>query len=82
MEPGRRQPDDHVAGADRRPVDEVGPFDDADAEARQVELIGLHQARVLGGLAADQRTAGIAQPAATTPTSSATHSGTTWPTAM
>ncbi len=60
MQPRCRQPEDHVAGADRRPVDDVGPFDDADAAARQVEGIDLHQPRVLGGLATDQRTAGIA----------------------
>ena len=60
MEPRRRQPEDRVAGADRRPVDDVGPLDDADAAAGQVEGVDLHQARVLGGLAADQRTAGIA----------------------
>ena len=35
-------------------------FDDADAAARQVERVLGHQARVLGGLAADQRAAGVA----------------------
>ena len=60
MEPGRRQPHDRVAGTDRRPVDDVGALDDADAATRQVEGIDLHQPGVLGGLAADQRAAGIA----------------------
>ena len=58
--PDAASPRISVAGADRRPVDDVGPFDDADAAAGQVEGVDLHQPRVLGGLAADQRTAGIA----------------------
>ena len=38
----------------------VGALDDADAAAGQVERRRLHQPRVLGGLAADQRAAGLA----------------------
>ena len=45
-----------------RPVHQPVALHDADAEAGQVELVGLHQPRVLGRLAADERAAG--QPAA------------------
>ena len=47
-------------GPGRRPVQQPRPLADADAEPRQVELVGLHQARVLRRLAADQRAARLA----------------------
>ena len=40
--------------------DQLVALDHADGEADQVELAGLHGARVLGHLAADQRAAGLA----------------------
>ena len=45
-------------GSRGRPIEQVGTLGDADAEARHVELVGAHQARMLGGLAADERAAG------------------------
>ena len=59
----------------------AGALHDADAEPGQVERIGRHQARVLGGLATDQRAAGQLASVATPPTSSATRTGSTRPTA-
>jgi hypothetical protein len=51
--------DDHVAGADVLGAEEIVGLDDTDASGGDVVVVGLHQARVLGGLAAEQRTAGL-----------------------
>ena len=60
MQPRGRQAEDDVAGADRGPVDDVSAFDHTEAAARGVELSLVHQPRMLGRLAADQRTACLA----------------------
>jgi len=60
VEPARGEPDDRVPGARGARVDEPRPLHDADAEAGQVELVLRHQARVLRGLSADERTARLA----------------------
>jgi hypothetical protein len=58
MEPVGADTDEGVPGPRRRPVEQPIALHHADAETREVELVGLHQARVLGRLSADQRTAG------------------------
>src|SRR6266496_473121 len=50
--------DHDVAGGAAGAVDHVGAVDDADAGAREVELVLLVDPRKLGRLAADQRAAG------------------------
>jgi hypothetical protein len=50
----------HVAGPDRRPVDDLVVLDDADAHRRKVKVGGRHRPRVLGRLAAEEGTAGRA----------------------
>ena len=82
MEPGRRQAEDDVAGADRRAVDDVGALDDADAAARQVERVVVHQARVLGRLAADERAARLAAAGRDPADELGDAIGSSWPTAM
>ena len=57
MEPGRRQAEDDIADLGCGPVEQVRPFDHADTTSRQVERIVGHQPRMLGGLAAHERTA-------------------------
>ena len=57
---GRRQADQHVAGADVLAGDELVALDHADGEADEVELARVHGAGVLGHLAADERAAGLA----------------------
>ena len=54
---GRRQTDQHVAGAHVRASEHAVALDGADGEADEVELARLHRAGVLGHLAADQRAA-------------------------
>ena len=60
VQAGRGQADDGVAGPDGRSVDHPRALDDPDRGTRQVEGIGRHQPRVLGGLAADERAARLA----------------------
>ncbi len=61
-ESGRRQTDQHVAGADPgRPEDPL-LVDDAHGESHQVELARLHDAGVLGHLPAQQRGPHLAAP--------------------
>ena len=60
VEARRGEPDDRVAGLRRRPVEQAVALGDADAEAGEIELVRLHEARVLGRLAADERTARLA----------------------
>ena len=55
VEAGRREAQDHVPGPGRAAVDDPRPLHDADAAARQVELVRLHDPWVLGRLAADER---------------------------
>ena len=55
MEPARRQPDQHVALADPLGAEQGVLLHDAHAEAREVELVVGHHARVLGGLAPEER---------------------------
>src|SRR5207302_9999739 len=50
--------DDEVARNAARPVDDAVALDDADAGAREVELLVAVHAGQLGGLAADERAAG------------------------
>ena len=76
VQPGRGEADERVAGPGRGAVEQPVALDDADAEAGQVELVGLHQARVLGRLAADERAAGQrGSRRRSPPTSAATRSG-------
>ena len=65
----------------RRPVDDVGPLDDADAAARQVELVGPSGPGCSAVSPPTSAQPASRQPAAIEPTSSATASGTTRPTA-
>ena len=58
------------------------PLDDAGGGAGDVVLVGSEQPRVLGGLAADQRAAGLAHASAMPLTMAAIRSGTTLPQAM
>ena len=51
--------DNLVAGADPSRAEHVGGLHDAGRRARDVVLVGLQQPRVLGGLAADERAAGL-----------------------
>ena len=60
VEPGRGEAHDRVAGPRRGPVEEPVPLPHPDAEPREVELVGLHEPRVLGRLAAGERRAGLA----------------------
>ncbi|GIU89632.1 MAG: hypothetical protein KatS3mg010_0731 [Acidimicrobiia bacterium] len=58
-QPGAREPDDAIAGA--HPLRQhVRAVDHTDREADEVELAGLHHARVLRHLAAEQRAARLA----------------------
>jgi hypothetical protein len=76
------QADEHVTGRTRSgPQHRVG-LDDADAGGRQVVAADLHQPGVLGGLAAEQRAAGLLAARRDAPTTAATCSGTSLPTAM
>ncbi len=60
MDSGRSEPENRVAGADRAAVEQSLALDRADAEAGEVVIaLGIHP-RHLGGLAADQRAAGLA----------------------
>ena len=59
MQPGARQADDDVAGATFAAVDDALALDDADAEAGEVVVAAVVDAGQLGGLAADQRAAGL-----------------------
>src|SRR5207249_12146683 len=54
------QPYDRVACPRLAAVQPSFALDDADAEAGQVELVGLHHARVLSGLSPDQRAPSLA----------------------
>ena len=63
MEAARGEAEDGVSRLGRRPVDQLVTLDDPDAAAREVEGLRIHDPRVLGRLAADERTA--RQPAAT-----------------
>ena len=60
VEPARGRPRIDVAGPDGAAVEPLVGLDDADAEPREVELAGCMRPGMLGGLAADERTAGIA----------------------
>ena len=60
VEPGRRQAEDHVPGRGRRPVEDVRALHDPDARPGEIERARLHEPGVLGGLAADERAAGLA----------------------
>ena len=62
MHPRRGEPEDHVARRDLVAGKLLAALDRADAEAREVVVaVGVH-ARHLGGLAADQRAAGLQAP--------------------
>ena len=54
------EPEDDVAGRDARAGQHLGPLDRADAEAGEVIVAGGIHAGHFGGLAADQRAAGLA----------------------
>ena len=54
------QADHGVARLDARAADEPAALGDADREARDVEVVGAVQVGHLGGLAAEQRAAGLA----------------------
>ena len=60
MHAGRCEPDDAVARADARAVDDPVALDDAEREAREVEVVGAVHVGQLGRLAAEQRAAGLA----------------------
>ena len=57
VQPGGGQPEQHVAGADRRAGEHALALDRAHDEAGQIVFAGGVEARHLGGLAADQRAA-------------------------
>src|SRR5450759_2553188 len=59
VQAGGTQPDDPVLGHHPRTVDDLVLLDHADAEARQVVVVLLHHAGVLGYLAAGERAAGL-----------------------
>ena len=54
-----READNGVADLDPRSVDQPLALDEPDARAGEVELVLLVDPRQLGGLAADQRAAGL-----------------------
>ena len=59
VQPGRLHGDHRVAGTDPAGAEQVVGLHDAGGRPRDVVLVGLEQARVLGGLATDQRAAGL-----------------------
>ena len=59
MQAGRGHRDDDVAGADQLGAEQLVGLDDARGGAGDVVLVGRQQARVLRGLAAEQRRAGL-----------------------
>ena len=62
MQPVRRQAQDHIARPRGRPVQQRRALHDPHAEPGEVEVVLAHQPRVLGRLAAHQRTAGEPAP--------------------
>src|SRR5207302_7475788 len=58
MRAARGKPEDHVAGPDRAPVDNAVLFHHAEREAGEIVFVPGERVRMLGRLAADQRTAG------------------------
>ena len=58
VDAARGEPEDHVALADARAVDQLVALDHADAEAHHLEIALLVDAGHRGGLAAEQRAAG------------------------
>jgi hypothetical protein len=55
VQPGRRQPDQHVPGTDRRPVQNVAAIDQTDDKARDVVLPFSVKPGHLGGLPTEKR---------------------------
>src|SRR5262249_59679310 len=60
MDAGRGEADHGVPGRDRAAVDQLARVDDTDARPGEVELALAVDAGQLGGLAADERDAGLA----------------------
>ena len=58
-QPPRREGDERVAARHAVGTELLVALDDADGEAREVELVRRHDAGVLGGLAAEQRAADL-----------------------
>ena len=57
MEAARTQAHEHVAFYDAVGTDHLRAIDNAHGEARQVVIVGIHNAGMLGHLAADKRAA-------------------------
>ena len=53
--PASESPTSTSPSRERSGRERVAAFDDTEREARHVEVVGLHNAAVLGGLAAEQR---------------------------
>ena len=62
MRPGGRQPQNHIAGARCRSVDDGVLFHDADTESRQIVVLAVIHARHFGRFAAHQRATGLHAP--------------------
>ena len=58
VQAARAEANDRVARLDRGSVDQLVALDDADAAAREVERLGLHEPRMLRRLPADEGAAG------------------------
>ncbi len=83
VQPAAGETEHDVTGCDALRAEDVGVLDDAGGGARDVVLVGVEQAGVLGGLAADQGDAGPARRRRAMPdTMAAIRSGTTLPVAM
>ena len=80
--PLEREREDDVAGAHPVGTEHVGILDDPGGRARHVVLVGLEQAGVLGGLAADERHPRLLAGVGDADTIAAIRSGTTRPVAM
>ena len=59
MDPRGGEGQDHVAGGHFAVVDDLALVHDTNREAGQVIVVGVHGARMLGSLAADEGTAGL-----------------------